>query len=205
MASGGAAGPVPRDPPEVRRRRPRSVFVRHDDRRRLHRSRNRCGLQADGSARSQAVLHEPDSRRNGSSHGASRREVRDQSGLPHAQPGQRSERSCVTGESRKLLGMSKLFMVNLDIGHYARGGNDPFAYIKAHHDRITHLHIRDHEDGTAAPQTSARVICRSPTSCARFATTGGRLPAFSNRANRLRIDGEATRANLDVMRKALES
>ena len=28
----------------------------------------------------------------------------------------------------RVLAMSKLFMVNLDIGHYARGGNDPFEY-----------------------------------------------------------------------------
>jgi sugar phosphate isomerase/epimerase len=43
----------------------------------------------------------------------------------------------------KLLAMSKMFYVNLDIGWYFRGGNDPFAYLKAHHDRITHLHVRD--------------------------------------------------------------
>lgn len=43
----------------------------------------------------------------------------------------------------KLLSMSKMFYVNLDIGWYFRGGNDPFAYLKEHHDRITHLHIRD--------------------------------------------------------------
>lgn len=50
-----------------------------------------------------------------------------------------------------LLGMSPLFMVNLDIGHFARGGNDPLAYVLAHHDRITHLHIRDQKkDGSAA-------------------------------------------------------
>jgi sugar phosphate isomerase/epimerase len=43
----------------------------------------------------------------------------------------------------KLLAMSPWFYVNLDIGWYFRGGNDPFAYIKEHHERITHLHIRD--------------------------------------------------------------
>ena len=51
----------------------------------------------------------------------------------------------------RVLAMSKLFMVNLDIGHYARGGQRPVRDIKAHHDRITHLHIRDQKrDGTAA-------------------------------------------------------
>jgi sugar phosphate isomerase/epimerase len=43
----------------------------------------------------------------------------------------------------KLLAMSNLFMVNLDIGWFFRGGNDPFAYMKEHHERITHLHVRD--------------------------------------------------------------
>jgi sugar phosphate isomerase/epimerase len=50
-----------------------------------------------------------------------------------------------------VLRKSSLFMVNLDIGHFARGGNDPFAYLQAHHDRITHLHIRDQKkDGSPA-------------------------------------------------------
>jgi sugar phosphate isomerase/epimerase len=43
----------------------------------------------------------------------------------------------------KVLAMSKYFMVNLDIGHYFDGGNDPLTYLKAHPDRITHLHVRD--------------------------------------------------------------
>lgn len=43
----------------------------------------------------------------------------------------------------KLLTMSPMFMVNLDIGHYFDGGNDPFEYLKAHPERITHLHVRD--------------------------------------------------------------
>ena len=42
-----------------------------------------------------------------------------------------------------VLSISKMFFVNLDIGWFYRGGNDPFAYLKAHHDRITHLHVRD--------------------------------------------------------------
>lgn len=43
----------------------------------------------------------------------------------------------------KVLAMSKYFMVNLDIGWFYDGGNDPLAYLKAHPDRITHLHVRD--------------------------------------------------------------
>ena len=51
----------------------------------------------------------------------------------------------------RLFGMSKLFMANLDMGHFARGGNDPLAFLKAHPDRITHVHVRDQKrDGSAA-------------------------------------------------------
>ena len=43
----------------------------------------------------------------------------------------------------KLLAMSKAFAVNLDIGHYTAGNNDAVAFLRKHHDRITHLHIKD--------------------------------------------------------------
>jgi sugar phosphate isomerase/epimerase len=43
----------------------------------------------------------------------------------------------------KLLAMSKYFMVNLDIGHFADGGNDPMKYFTEHHDRISHIHVKD--------------------------------------------------------------
>lgn len=43
----------------------------------------------------------------------------------------------------KVLALSKYFMVNLDIGHFADGGNDPMKYFTEHHDRITHLHVKD--------------------------------------------------------------
>ena len=43
----------------------------------------------------------------------------------------------------KLLGMSKAFVINLDIGHYTAGNNDAVAFLRKHHDRITHLHIKD--------------------------------------------------------------
>jgi sugar phosphate isomerase/epimerase len=54
---------------------------------------------------------------------------------------------------QKALGMSDWFRVNLDIGHFSAAGFDPMAYINEHHDRITHLHIKDRQknDGPNEP------------------------------------------------------
>jgi hypothetical protein len=61
---------------------------------------------------------------------------------PHAQVQDPNE--VATPESmEKLLGMSKAFVINLDIGHYTAGNNDAAAFLRRHHDRITHLHVKD--------------------------------------------------------------
>jgi sugar phosphate isomerase/epimerase len=61
---------------------------------------------------------------------------------PHAEIQDPNE--VATAESmEKVLAMSKAFVINLDIGHYTAGNNDAVAFLKKHHDRITHLHIKD--------------------------------------------------------------
>ena len=40
-------------------------------------------------------------------------------------------------------GTSEYICVNLDIGHFTAGNNDPVDYLRRHHDRIVTLHIKD--------------------------------------------------------------
>ncbi|MFZ0593514.1 MAG: TIM barrel protein, partial [Bryobacteraceae bacterium] len=42
-----------------------------------------------------------------------------------------------------VMGMSKYFWVNLDIGHFTAANYDPVQYIEKHHDRITNIHLKD--------------------------------------------------------------
>jgi sugar phosphate isomerase/epimerase len=44
---------------------------------------------------------------------------------------------------KNLFSMSRWFKANLDIGHFVAGNNDPVAFIREHHDRISHLHLKD--------------------------------------------------------------
>jgi sugar phosphate isomerase/epimerase len=58
----------------------------------------------------------------------------------------------------KVLAMSKYFMINLDIGWYFDGGNDPLKYFLAHPDRITHLHVRDRAAGGGQADIGAGIL-----------------------------------------------
>lgn len=53
----------------------------------------------------------------------------------------------------KVMAMSTLYKVNLDIGHFSAAGFDPVEYIEQHHANITNLHIKDRKknDGENTP------------------------------------------------------
>ena len=46
-------------------------------------------------------------------------------------------------EFAQAMALSKNMWVNLDIGHFFASGHDPLAYIRAHHSRITNIHVKD--------------------------------------------------------------
>src|SRR5215831_14925219 len=61
---------------------------------------------------------------------------------PHAMVNNPNE-VATPASMEKLLAMSKHFAINLDIGHFTAGNNDAAAFLKSHHDRITHIHVKD--------------------------------------------------------------
>lgn len=61
---------------------------------------------------------------------------------PHAMVNDPNEVATPKG-MEKLLAISKQFAINLDIGHFTAGNNDAADFLKKHHDRITHIHVKD--------------------------------------------------------------
>ncbi len=53
----------------------------------------------------------------------------------------------------KVLAMSPMYRVNLDVAHFSAAGFDAVSYLKAHHDVITNIHVHDRKanDGASVP------------------------------------------------------
>ena len=105
----------------------------------------------------------------------------------------------------RLFAMSTLFMANLDMGHFARGGNDPLAFLRKHPGRITHVHVRDSKrDCSPADIGEGDLPLREML---RFVRDGKHPIAFILEQGRsgAGTNVEKTRQNLEVLRMALES
>jgi hypothetical protein len=68
---------------------------------------------------------------------------------PHAEVQDPDEVASVESLT-KLLAFSPAFQVCLDIGHFVAGNNDPIAFLREHHERITHIHVKDRKRGKGA-------------------------------------------------------
>ena len=68
---------------------------------------------------------------------------------PHAEVQDPDEVASVESLTR-LLAFSPAFRVCLDIGHFVAGNNDPVAFLREHHKRITHIHVKDRKRNKGA-------------------------------------------------------
>jgi len=105
------------------------------------------------------------------------------------------------------LSMSKSFVINLDIGHYTAGNNDAAAFLRKHHDRITHLHIKDRKKNQG-PNVQLGTGDTPIQNCLTF-IRDNRYPIICLLEREYR-DGpgtpvEETKWQMDYMKKILES
>jgi sugar phosphate isomerase/epimerase len=108
---------------------------------------------------------------------------------------------------QKLLDMSPRFMVNLDIGHFTAGNQDVVAYLRSHHDRITHLHVKDRKRDNG-PSVMWGTGDTPIAECLR-AIRDNKWPIYCliERDNRDETGSpvELTRKYMDYMKRVLES
>lgn len=53
----------------------------------------------------------------------------------------------------KVMAMSPLYRINLDVAHFSAGGHDSVAWLKEHHGIVTNIHVHDRKgnDGVSVP------------------------------------------------------
>ena len=94
----------------------------------------------------------------------------------------------------RLFAMSPRFKANLDIGHFVAGNNDPIAFIRKYHARISHLHLKDRRRDNGPNQPWGQGDTRSPPCCG---CSGRRLS--DRRGDRRPYTGQASA--IDEVRK----
>ena len=106
----------------------------------------------------------------------------------------------------KLLAISKNFAINLDIGHFTAGNNDAAAFLRKHHDRITHIHIKDRKrDG--GPNVALGTGDTPIKECLTL-IRDNKWPIYGIIEREFRGSGtpvEETRGQMDYIKKILET
>jgi sugar phosphate isomerase/epimerase len=73
----------------------------------------------------------------------------------HDKTSEPDEVASIDSFARVLKGASSYARINLDIGHFTAGNQDPVAFLREHHARIVTLHIKDRKKDHG-PQRSLR-------------------------------------------------
>lgn len=107
----------------------------------------------------------------------------------------------------RLLEFSPAFRVCLDIGHFVAGNNDPLAFLQKHHERITHLHVKDRKRNQGADVEWGEGD--TPIKECLHLIRNNRWPIIAlverEHDDGVRTPYEHTRANIQAMRDMLNS
>ncbi|MEQ1948139.1 MAG: sugar phosphate isomerase/epimerase [Bryobacteraceae bacterium] len=124
---------------------------------------------------------------------------------PHAMVNDSNEVASVAS-MEKLLAMSKQFAINLDIGHFTAGNNDAVDFLKKHHDRITHIHIKDRKRD-AGPNVALGTGDTPIKECLSL-IRDNKWPIYGIIEREFRGPGtpvEETKGQMDYLKKVLEA
>ncbi|HKU17222.1 MAG TPA: TIM barrel protein [Steroidobacteraceae bacterium] len=125
---------------------------------------------------------------------------------PHAEvqePDEVASPQSLTG----LLEYSPAFRVCLDIGHFVAGNNDPVAFLRKHHERITHLHVKDRKRDKGAHMPWGQGDTPIKECLQLIRDNGWPIIALEEREydDGVRTPYEQTRADIQAMRDMLSS
>ena len=107
---------------------------------------------------------------------------------------------------QKLMDLSTDFRICLDIGHFTAGNNDAVAYLREHHDRITHIHVKDRKRDNG-PNVAWGTGDTPIIPCLQL-IRDNHWPIYALIEREFKGTGtppEETKADLDYMKHALES